>query len=157
MEMRKAIRADAQIAWDIRIAAVNSQCAGHYSAETLRAWTEGSLSNAFAEAVVNLCHVATVDGVVVATGMVDLDSGQLDAIFVDPTHARTGVGKRVLQYLESLAIEAGLTQLQLDSTLNAAPFYRAQGYVGDAVGTYNSPRGISLACIPMTKALSRDA
>lgn len=66
---------------------------------------------------------------------------------------RTGIGRQIMLYLEKLALDAGLTQLSLESTLNAVKFYRAQGFVGDSVAKYVSPRGFSLDCIPMTKNL----
>jgi hypothetical protein len=64
---------------------------------------------------------------------------------------RTGIGRQVLQDLEKLALQAVLTELSLD----AAPFYRACGFVGNSVAKYESPRGIDLDCIPMTKKLRR--
>jgi GNAT superfamily N-acetyltransferase len=89
----------------------------------------------------------------VGTGMVNLESGKVDAIFVDPAHMGAGVGKKIMSHLESLARQHGLTELHLESTLNAAPFYRSCGFRGEQVAVYNSPRGISLACIPMDKRL----
>ena len=68
-----------------------------------------------------------------------------------------GVGRRILSYLEELALEAGLAQMSVESTLNAAPFYRVSGFVGEMVGKYESPRGISLDCIQMEKSLPNTA
>ncbi|MGA2069083.1 MAG: hypothetical protein ABSG86_29280, partial [Thermoguttaceae bacterium] len=44
-------------------------------------------------------------------------------------------------------------QDQYTVKLNAAEFYRSCGFVGEAIGLYQSPRGITLDCIPMTKVL----
>ena len=85
--------------------------------------------------------------------MIDLKSGKVDAMFVHPSRIGTGVGRRILFYLEELAHEAGLAHVSLESTLNAASFYRACGYVGQTAAKYESPRGISLDCIPMKKSL----
>ena len=154
--IRKATEGDAQAAWDIRVAAITSQCPGHYSADELRVWTGGELTKRFTEQVETSFHVATFDGRVVATGMLELGSGKIDAIFVDPPFFRSGIGRSMLAHLERIAFDAGLAQLSLDSTLNAAPFYRANGFVGDSVAKYDSPSGISLACVPMVKAVRRD-
>jgi GNAT superfamily N-acetyltransferase len=97
--------------------------------------------------------VATIDGLVVGTGMVHLESGKVDAIFVHPSHMGIGVGKKLISPLESLAHSRGLTQLHLESTLNAAPFSRSCGCIGDRVAQYKSSRGLSLDCIPMIKSL----
>jgi len=64
-----------------------------------------------------------------------------------------GAAKKMIQFLEHLAKEQGLRLLTLESTLNAAPFYRACGFVGDEVSTYHSPKGIRLDCVPMEKLL----
>jgi N-acetylglutamate synthase-like GNAT family acetyltransferase len=153
ISIRKANEEDAQAAWHIRNAAINSHCAGHYPPEALESWTRGDVTEDFVSAVVDSFYVATLDGEVVGTGMIDLDSGKVDAIFVHPNNMGTGVGSQILSYLEKLAIDAGLTQVNLESTLNAAPFYRACGFVGETVSKYKSPRGVSLDCIPMKKGL----
>ena len=51
--IRKASREDAQAAWDIRNAAIKSQCVGHYSSEELEIWTAGEISEQFIEEVEN--------------------------------------------------------------------------------------------------------
>jgi GNAT superfamily N-acetyltransferase len=151
ISIRKANENDAQAAWEIRIAAINSQCTGHYPPESLEVWTGGEMTEQFVKTVAERFYVATLHDHVVGAGMIDLESGKIDAMCVHPGKMRTGVGRQILHYLEELALEAGLAELSLDSTLNAAPFYRACGFVGGAAATYESPRGISLDCIPMTK------
>ena len=155
MVIRKARREDAQEIWGVRSAAINNQCVGHYSPEELEIWTNGETTEHFIKTVDDSFYLATLDGHVVGTGMINFESGKVDAIFVVPSHMRTGVGRQVLLHLEKLALDAGLTQLSLDSTLNAAAFYRKHGFTGDSVAKYESPRGISLDCIPMIKSLSK--
>lgn len=154
LSIRKACAADAASAWDIRNAAILSQCPAHYPAELLAIWTSGDMTEEFVEFVAEKFYVATVGDEVVGTGAIDLQSGQLDALFVRPDMMRRGVGRQMVAHLETVARAAGLTRLTLDSTLNAAAFYRRCGFVGDAVGTYHSPRGITLECIPMVKDIA---
>jgi GNAT superfamily N-acetyltransferase len=153
VHIRKASADDAQSVFDIRIAAINCQCTGHYAAQDLEIWVAGSMSAHFVKMVEDIGYVATSGNMVVGTAMIDLQSGQVDAIFVHPLHMRQGIGRQMISLLEYLAIEAGLTQLRLDSTLNAVAFYRAAGYVGDTVAKYVSPSGVSLDCISMVKVL----
>ncbi|MCP4262533.1 MAG: GNAT family N-acetyltransferase [Planctomycetes bacterium] len=153
MSIRKADRNDAGVAWDIRNAAINGQCTGHYPPELLEIWTDGEMTEQFVKTVVDSFYVVIVDDHVVGTGMIDLESGKVDAMFVHPSKMGTGLGRRILSYLEKLAHEAGLAQVSLESTLNAAAFYRACGFVGQTTAKYESPRGISLDCIPMKKSL----
>jgi len=157
ISIRKADENDAQAVWDIRNDAINSQCTGHYPPELLGIWTAGEMTDQFVKTVAERFYVATLDDHVVGTGMIDLESGEVGAMFVHPSRMRTGVGRRILTYLESLALEAGLAHLSLESTLNAAPFYRACGFAGETTAKYKSPRGISLNCIPMKKSLRDSA
>lgn len=155
MHIRKALGADAQRVFDIRNQAINHQCLGHYAAADLRAWTDGSLSEYFVELLERTGHVAMIGDQIVGSGMLDLESGQIDAVFVDPAYMAHGVGRRMINHLEQLARQAGLSRLILDSTLNAADFYRRCGFVGERIAQYSSPRGLTLACVPMTKHVDR--
>jgi GNAT superfamily N-acetyltransferase len=151
--IRKATAADAAAAWEIRNAAILSQCQGHYPQESLALWTNGTITDEFIHFVAEQLYVATVHDAVVATGMVNRTTGRLDAMMVRPDMMRRGIGTQMVSFLEDMARAAGLSKLTLDSTLNAAGFYRRCGFVGDVVEKFQSPRGITLDCIPMTKVL----
>jgi len=153
ISIRKAQAADAAAARDIRNAAILRQCPAHYPADLLAIWTSEGVTDEWVQFVVQRVYLATVGDEVVGTGAVDLESGQLDALFIRPDMMRRGIGRQMVDHLESLALAAGLTRLTLNSTLNAAPFYRRCGFVGETVSTYHSPRGITLDCIPMVKEL----
>ena len=151
LTLRKATDGDAAAAWEIRSAAIRYACKGFYAEDLLALWTAGELTDSYAEFIAQKCHVAIANGRVVGSGAIDLDDGRLDAIFVRPEMMGQGIGKRIIAHLVDIGRSSGLTELKLDATLNAAPFYRCCGFVGDAIGVYRSPRGISLDCIPMTK------
>ena len=153
LSLRKATANDAETSFAIRREAILSQCRGHYPQATLDTWTAGSMSETFARRVADAFYVATIDGMVVGTGMIDLASGKIDAVFVLPDHMGQGIGRALVNHLERMAADAGLDAIHLESTLNAAPFYRALGFEGEAVSTYHSTLGVSLACVPMVKSL----
>lgn len=154
LTIRKATADDAAAAWAIRNAAIRHACRGFYADDLLEKWTAGEMTDQFVEFVVQQFYVATVNGVVAGTGFVNLLDGRLDALFVRPDMMGKGIGKRIVAFCEEMGRSAGLTELKLDSTLNAAAFYRRRGFVGDVVGVYRSPRGISLDCIPMSKRIA---
>ncbi len=155
MRFTKAIRKDAQTALNIRNTAILNQCVGHYPEDIIQGWIVSELSDEFADAIERSFYLAWEGDMIVGTGMIDLDTGKIDAIFVHPGHMRRDIGRSILDYLERLAISQDLKVLTLQSTLNAAAFYHACGYKGDAVDVYISSKGMSMDCIPMTKVIAR--
>ena len=153
LTFRPAREADAQACWDIRVEAIRAGCSRVYSPEQIRIWTSDSPSPAYAAMVERHYQLASIEQQIVGIGMIDLQSGKVDAIFIRPTFMGLGVGRQMLAHLEQLARERHLHQVSLESTLNAAPFYRHCGYAGEQIATYESPLGISLDCVPMSKTL----
>ncbi|WP_114239773.1 GNAT family N-acetyltransferase [Dyella sp. C9] len=153
MHIRKATLDDAAACFALRREAILARCRGHYPDADLARWTGGEMSATFAGRVAEQFHVAIADGQVVGSGMVDLSTGKIDAVFVRPAYMGRGVGRALVAHLECLAKAAGLYSLQLESTLNAAPFYRSLGFEGDGQSIYESSLGVSLPCVPMTKRL----
>ena len=151
--IRKAIADDTDAIWATRNAAIMAQCVGFYSIADLQIWTDGVPTDRFMQSVIDKWHVAVFGNTVIGTGIIDVASGHIDAVFVRPEMARRGVGTSMMNYLETIAHENRLCRLTLDSTLNAVNFYRRCGFTGEQQSEYKSPRGITLACVPMTKAL----
>ena len=153
MYIRKAAIDDALMAFAIRRAAIRAQCRDHYPLQDIEKWTSGEMSEVFARRVADQFYVAVTPEQIVGTGMIDLVTGKIDAVFVAPESMGRGIGRAVMAYLEGLAIDKGLSDIHLDATLNAAPFYRALGFKGDGRVIYESSLGVSLACVPMIKQL----
>jgi GNAT superfamily N-acetyltransferase len=64
-----------------------------------------------------------------------------------PEAGGQGVGRQLLKELERLAREQGLTELHLDSSLTAEPFYRAHGSVREAEEKYTLRSGRKVPAI----------
>lgn len=154
LTIRKANSGDVLDAWDIRKASVLAACANYYSEASLSAWVDGSPTDKWANVVERDFYVAVDDEFVVGTGMLTVASGQVDAIFLRPSHMGRGIGRKMLESLEALARDHGLASMRLDATLNAAPFYRHCGWSGDSISTYRTSRGLELPCVPMTKCVA---
>jgi GNAT superfamily N-acetyltransferase len=56
------------------------------------------------------------------------DAARIRAFFVAGSHARQGIGGRILAACESAALEKGFSRLELMSTLPGIPFYRKCGF-----------------------------
>ncbi len=155
--IRRATKQDAPAIWALRTAAIRAQCQGFYSHRTLDIWTNGIPTEQFALWVESSFYVAIDGDRVLGSGAIDLGSGKIDGVFVLPSSMSKGIGRQLLAHLESMASAAGLNEVVLDATLNAAPFYRKCGYKGSTVAVYSSPTGVSLECVPMQKVLSHFA
>jgi GNAT superfamily N-acetyltransferase len=87
-----------------------------------------------------------------ANGYLDpsCDAAKIRAFFVDPRHARRGVGTTVLAACERAAIAAGFQSFELMATLPGRPFYSAHGYVEGAPAVIDAD-GERLHFIQMSK------
>jgi GNAT superfamily N-acetyltransferase len=151
--IRRAIIDDALTVFAIRREAIRARCRDHYPWQDLETWTSGEMSETFARRVADQFHVAVTSEHIVGTGIIDLTTGKIDAVFVKPEYMGHGVGRAMMAHLEGLAIREGLQDIHLDATLNAAPFYRVLGFEGDGTTIYESSLGVNLACVPMIKHL----
>lgn len=154
LQIRPARYSDAEAAFTIRLQAIRHQCITVYTAEQVQAWTQVPLTERYRLSVERCYHMAWWGDAPVATGYIDFQSGELGALFVLPAFMGQGIGRAMVQYLERLALEAGLCEIHLDATPNATSFYRRCGYQGEAEGIYTSPSGLELACTPMHKRLT---
>jgi GNAT superfamily N-acetyltransferase len=159
--LRRANKADASQAFIVRNLAILSQCIDCYGVDNMTKWTEGPMPEAYADKLSYDGYVYVVDGpsslpeqqLIIATGMLNVSSGFIDALFVHPEYMNLGIGKLMLAHLERIAKTSGLLFIALESTLNAAAFYRKCGFVGNDISVYHSPRGFELDCIVMKKQL----
>lgn len=87
------------------------------------------------------------------TGLAGLRSCQVSLLYTAP-EACPGTGARLLEAVEALARQAGLTGLTLTSSRNALPFYLRHGYAIVRPALRPLPGGLSLAVCLMAKPLS---
>lgn len=99
--------------------------------------------------------VAISEGTVVGFGDVNLEEGEITAVYVDPDHVREGVGTALLERLEAIARENGLGSLELLSTLVAVDFYEDAGYepVEEVEYELTGGDGVEVTCVEMEKDL----
>ncbi|RBJ69366.1 GNAT family N-acetyltransferase, partial [Pseudomonas sp. MWU12-2534b] len=86
LTIRKANCHDAVGAWEIRNTSVHAACAGYYPEAALSGWVDGTPSDKWLSVVERDFYVAVDGGLVVGTGMLTVARGQVDAIFVRPSH-----------------------------------------------------------------------
>ena len=80
------------------------------------------------------------------------DAAKIRAFFVDPEHARRGIGRALLERCESEARARGFSRFELMGTLPGVRLYQALGYVGSERVHYPVAPGITIEFVPMRKA-----
>ena len=173
--VRKATLADIP-----RIEPLIARSARGLSAEDYRpSQIEGALRGAFGvdtQLVADQCYfVAEEDGRFVGCGgwsfrstlfggdaQTGRDSSTLDpstqaakirAFFVDPPHARRGIGSLLLEYCEKEARAHGFSRVELMATLPGVKLYSARGYVGSDVLRFDVGHGETIDFVRMSKQL----
>lgn len=78
---------------------------------------------------------------------------KIRAFFVDPAHARRGIGTLLLNHCETEAKKHGYTMVELMATLPGVKLYGVRGYVGLPMVHFDVGGGESIEFIPMRKSL----
>jgi GNAT superfamily N-acetyltransferase len=92
----------------------------------------GNLHNAFSpQQIRNLTgerriYLCEQEGVLLGT--IGLEGDKVCNFFVSPNRQRSGVGGKLLDFVEKQARAEGRRRLTVDSSLTAVSFYRAKGY-----------------------------
>lgn len=175
MHVRKASVEDREALQRLIARSARELSAGDYSPEQI----EGALRGAFGVDS-QLIHDGTYfvvesDGAIVGCGgwsyrrtlfgsdsRAERDAGELDpstepakirAFFVDPAHARRGIGTMLLQKCESEARERGFARVELMGTLPGVRLYAARGYEPAPMVRYEVAPGVAIEFVPMSKRI----
>lgn len=158
IELRTGEIPEIPLLWSLRTRAVRQLCASHYTPEQIGVWSESPPPESYLRLFATLCAlVAEEAGQRLGYGILDRQSGELIALFVEPAHAGRGIGKRLMEGLEAMAADEHFSRLYLYASLNAADFYRAMGFVAVRDEAYQHPSGISLRSLYMERVLPADS
>jgi GNAT superfamily N-acetyltransferase len=162
------------------IALIARSARGLSSADYRPSQVEGALRGAFgvdSQLLEDQTYfVAEQDGAIVGCGgwsfrstlfggdaRADRDASMLDprtqpakirAFFVDPAHARRGIGSMLLDRCEQEARAHGFSHAELMATLPGVKLYAVRGYVGTDRVRYELGSGESIEFLPMRKSLT---
>jgi len=81
------------------------------------------------------------------------DPARIRAFFVDPAHARRGIGAALMRHCEQAAADAGFKTMELVATLAGEPLYAASGFA--AIEHFEIPLvgALSMPVVRMTKRI----
>ena len=83
----------------------------------------------------------------------ETEPARIRAMFVDPAHARRGIGKMILARAEQEAADAGFAHCELMATLPGVPLYAACGYEALETVEIELPDGVRLECLRMSRCV----
>ncbi|WP_336021793.1 GNAT family N-acetyltransferase [Halobellus salinisoli] len=158
LSYRPAAASDIPRLVEIHRRAVREIGSGYYTNRQIKAWTAEAREDAYPIADSEVVLVAERDGTVVGFGQLTVERPEIAKLFVDPDYAGDGVGASLLAELERVAVERGVSELFLDSSLNAANFYHRNGYTyGEMLNKYLPVDGgeVVFPALRMGKSLTR--
>jgi len=91
---------------------------------------------------------------IIGFGSIVPTNSELRALHVDAAYGGQGVGRALIARLEELARDAALTELCMNASINAVPFYEANGFISLEPGEHIMSSGARMACVRMRKAHS---
>jgi GNAT superfamily N-acetyltransferase len=81
------------------------------------------------------------------------DAARVRAMYTDPTFARRGVGRKILELCEAAARAEGFQRAELGATIGGMPLYEASGYQPIEMLQVETPGGVAVPILRMGKAL----
>ncbi len=138
----------------VHVDAVTSIRTPLYTPEEIQSWGMPKKPESYEESINNKEFFVVEEGeAIVAFGVLNQNTAEVEAVYVAPSAGRQGIGLKVLQKLEERARTFGLEELRLNASLNAVPFYKHAGYLAQAASKYRLSSGVEIACVPMVKAI----
>ena len=173
--VRTATSSDEPVLWKLIARSIRELGAGDYSPDQIEAALEGAFGVDTA-----LIRDETYFVIVTETGEIagcggwsrrrtlfgsdaraGRDDGYLDpssdlakirAFFIDPAHARRGLGRLLLEHCESQAAAAGFRGFELMATLPGKRLYEKFGYAPADPIEHPLPGGLAITFVPMRKS-----
>jgi putative acetyltransferase len=100
-----------------------------YSKEQIQAWasTAGNGPGWIRRIEEQYFYVALINSKIVGFGSLD-NSGYLDLLYVHKDYQKKGIGSSLLQELEKTANELELTEINVQASITAKPFFETNGF-----------------------------
>ncbi len=125
--IQQATRDDAPAVHELHTKSVRQLCRGHYSNKQINGWLNHRTPEGYFPDIDQERLFVAMDGSEIV-GFGGAAPGQVRAIYVLPERAKEGIGTTLLKYAMEIA-KRGTQKIVLESTLNAADFYRKEGFV----------------------------
>lgn len=154
MLIRKAVESDAGRIWELHAESIRHFCSAAYTPEQIDEWVGALALERYFAAMKALEFVVADEGnEVQGFCILNLQTGELHAIYLSPAATGRGLGRKLMTWAEKMAHQHGWKELVLQATLNAVPFYEKCGFLIECTTNQPLPSGMSRACVRMRKTL----
>lgn len=144
VQIRNASDSDAPAISKTIINALRESNARDYSSDIIEQVVQGFSAPAVLRMLIERqVIVATIGGHIVATA--SLQKNIIRSVFVDPQYQRRGIGRHLISAIESMALDAGLSLLNVPASITAEGFYASLGFRKIRDEYYQSERTIIMA------------
>ncbi|MDX6583068.1 MAG: hypothetical protein QOI10_2252 [Solirubrobacterales bacterium] len=154
--IRHADPSEAEALAALHRSSITAHCSAAYTDAQINAWTAMLRPEAYSALIRDAAVLVVTDDAenrLVGVGVCSPEIGLINATYVERSNTRRGVGRTLMNAMESLLLDAGRREARLDATLNALAFYRSLGYGGEVSAVSRLPSGIELPCVAMSKRL----
>jgi GNAT superfamily N-acetyltransferase len=153
--VRKARPEDVRQVHEVHTAAIRTGASGTYEPEVVEVWVDAFNPESFPANIERMeFYVAELeDGRIGAFLAFDLNTAEIDSVYVAPWGGGLGLGSFLLAFAEETGRLAGLETLWLDASLNAVGFYQRYGWV-EVEWHARVRRGVEIPVVKMEKVLS---
>lgn len=155
--IRPARLADAAAILALHQASIRELASGAYSPAQIDSWSEKPDGVEPYEVSIrdDTRHVVVAEWEddLAGWGRLDLNDGEVSAVYTHPDFAREGVGSAILAHLEEVAREKGMDRVHLWASLNAVPFYESAGFEAMGETLHETTGGVVIECVEMEKGL----
>lgn len=154
MEIRRFRYGDEAALFRVFLSAIHVIASQDYTTEQIDAWAPADLNlDRWANRVREIWpFVVEIGDEVVGYADVQQD-GYIDQFFVSGSHARKGIGTRLMARIHEEALSLGLTELTSDVSKTAEPFFILHGFQV-VERRYPIRRGVTLQNALMRKVLA---
>jgi GNAT superfamily N-acetyltransferase len=128
--IRKATPEDVHEVHEVHTIAIRTGAADLYDPKVVDVWVDAFNPENFPKNVERMeFHVAELlDGRIAAFVAFDLETTEVDSVYVAPWGQGMGLGSLLMGLAEDTARQAGLRTMWLDASLNAVSFYAKLGW-----------------------------
>ncbi len=152
--VRKAKPEDVQQVHEVHSAAIRTGASGTYEPEVVEVWANAFNPENFPANIERMeLFVAELEGGRIAAFLAfDLNTTEIDSVYVAPWGGGLGLGSFLLGFAEERGRLAGLETMWLDASLNAVGFYEKYGWI-EVKRHARVRKGVEIPVVRMEKVL----